>query len=83
MLARIIVVDDLEDNRDLLSRRLQLLGHCVTCAASGKEALHLLLDAPFDLVMLDLMMPEMDGLQVLRAIKESSDDLTTKSAKVT
>ncbi len=69
MSAKILVVDDLEANRDMLSRRLQHLGHFVTCAASGKAALQYLHDAPFDLVMLDLMMPEMDGYQVLQAIK--------------
>lgn len=69
MSANIMVVDDLEANRDMLSRRLQHLGHFVTCAESGKEALKLLNNAPFDLVMLDLMMPEMDGYQVLQAIK--------------
>ncbi|MBI5751149.1 MAG: response regulator [Hydrogenophilales bacterium] len=69
MVAKILVVDDLEANRDMLSRRLQHLGHLVACAESGKEALQLLQDAPFDLVMLDLMMPEMDGYQVLQAIK--------------
>lgn len=69
MAANIMVVDDLEANRDMLSRRLQHLGHFVTCVESGKAALQLLQDAPFDLVMLDLMMPEMDGYQVLQAIK--------------
>ncbi|MBT9613305.1 MAG: response regulator, partial [Burkholderiales bacterium] len=69
MATKIMVVDDLEANRDMLSRRLQHLGHFVTCVASGKEALQLLQDTPFDLVMLDLMMPEMDGYQVLQAIK--------------
>lgn len=69
MTAKIMVVDDLEANRTLLSRRLALLGHSVTSAESGKEALQLLQEAPFDLVMLDLMMPEMDGYQVLQAIK--------------
>lgn len=69
MSARIMVVDDLETNRDMLSRRLQHLGHFVTCAESGKEALQLLQEMPYDLVMLDLMMPEMDGYQVLQAIK--------------
>lgn len=69
MAAKILVVDDLEANRDMLSRRLQHLGHVVTSAESGKEALQHLQDAAFDLVMLDLMMPEMDGYQVLQAIK--------------
>lgn len=70
MTAKILVVDDLEANRDMLSRRLQNLGHIVTCAESGKVALQHLAGAAYDLVMLDLMMPEMGGYEVLQAIKE-------------
>jgi putative two-component system response regulator len=69
MTARILVVDDLEANRDMLSRRLRLLGHFVVTAASGHEALGWLQKNACDMVLLDLMMPEMDGYQVLQAIK--------------
>lgn len=69
MTAQILVVDDLEVNRDMLSRRLRQLGHFVVTAASGREALSLLQENTCDLVLLDLMMPEMDGYQVLQAIK--------------
>jgi putative two-component system response regulator len=69
MTAHILVVDDLEMNREMLGRRLKQLGHEVTMAESGRDALSELGRASFDLVMLDLMMPEMDGHEVLRRIK--------------
>ena len=75
MAARILVVDDLEANRDLLSRRLEHLGHEVMSAESGAQALQALAGSGFDLVMLDLMMPEMDGYQVLQAIKAQAQFL--------
>jgi putative two-component system response regulator len=69
MAAQILVVDDLEVNRDMLARRLRQLGHFAIAATSGREALELLHASPCDMVLLDLMMPEMDGYAVLRAIK--------------
>ena len=69
--ARILVVDDVEDNRAVLQRRLERQGHAVTCAAGGGAALELLATAPFDLVLLDVMMPELDGFAVLERIKAS------------
>jgi len=69
MTSQILVVDDLEANRDMLSRRLRQLGHFVVTAASGREALGMLHANSCDMVLLDLMMPEMDGYAVLRAIK--------------
>lgn len=65
----LLVVDDDADNREVLSRRLERQGHQTVAAASGREALGLLGGQGFDLVLLDLMMPEMDGFEVLRRIK--------------
>ncbi len=65
----LLVVDDNEVNRDLLSRRLVSAGYAVAGAASGPEALAALEEGRFDLVLLDVMMPEMDGLEVLRRIR--------------
>ena len=65
----LLVVDDNELNRDMLSRRLELQGYRVTLAENGLEALHRLQMDPFDLVLLDIMMPEMDGFEVLKRIK--------------
>ncbi len=65
----ILVVDDNEINRDLLGRRLLRDGHTVVAAADGREALELLRARPFDLVLLDIIMPEVSGFQVLERLK--------------
>jgi adenylate cyclase len=67
--GRILVVDDNASNRDLLVRRLTREGHGATEAASGREALRILEVEEVDLVLLDLMMPDMNGLQVLERLK--------------
>jgi len=68
----ILAVDDSADNRDLLSRYLSRAGHEVLTASSGEEALELLENSPVDLVLLDLIMPGMDGSEVLTRIKENA-----------
>ena len=65
----ILVVDDIESNRDLLSRRLVADGHRVATAGGGEEALAMLAAADFDLVLLDLMMPGINGFEVLARMK--------------
>jgi CheY-like chemotaxis protein len=65
----ILVVDDDEANRDLLIRHLQRQGHRATPAADGLQALEALRAGRFDLVLLDVMMPEMDGYQTLEKMK--------------
>ena len=67
--GNILVVDDMEANRSLLSRRLTRDGHRVTTAEGGRQARGLLEVDDFDLVLLDLMMPEMNGFEVLAKIK--------------
>jgi len=67
--GHILVVDDIESNRDLLSRRLIKDGHTTATASGGAEALALLQQNEFDLVLLDLMMPDMNGYQVLTAMR--------------
>ncbi|MFM7150717.1 MAG: response regulator, partial [Gemmataceae bacterium] len=67
--GRIMVVDDNRENRDLLQILLEQLGHRVVVAGSGPEALALQAKEEFDLVLLDVMMPEMDGFAVLERIK--------------
>lgn len=76
IVAKILVVDDVELNRDALSRRLIRSGHSVKTAEDGEIALRMLNEEPFDLVLLDVMMPGLSGLQVLTKIRE------TKSADV-
>jgi len=65
----ILVVDDDPANRDLLERRLHREGYIVTSADNGLQALKLLRSASFDLVLLDLIMPGLDGYQVLAKLK--------------
>ncbi|MEM9605614.1 MAG: adenylate/guanylate cyclase domain-containing protein [Pseudomonadota bacterium] len=67
--ARILVADDNKVNRLLLSRSVELLGHAVTVAENGKQALAQLQGAPFDALLLDIEMPEMDGFEVLATLK--------------
>ncbi|MFO7551016.1 MAG: adenylate/guanylate cyclase domain-containing protein [Haliea sp.] len=66
----ILAVDDLQENRELVARYLSRSGHLVVTAASGAEALQALAATDVDVVLLDLMMPDMDGREVLRRIKE-------------
>jgi adenylate cyclase len=63
--ARLLVADDNKVNRLLLQRSLQLQGHHVSLAENGRIALEMLAREPFDLLLLDIAMPEMDGFQVL------------------
>ncbi|MDQ6911343.1 MAG: response regulator [Verrucomicrobiota bacterium] len=65
----VLVVDDVENNREVLSRRLERQGYAVATAENGKQALKKLHAQTFDLVLLDIMMPEMDGYEVLHHLK--------------
>ncbi len=67
--ARVLVVDDNKVNRLLLARSVELQGHTVATAENGRVALELLRREPFDLLLLDIEMPEMDGIQVLEQLK--------------
>ena len=69
----ILAVDDLKENRELVARSLSRLGHFVITAASGEKALQALEQSDVDVVLLDLLMPGMDGREVLRRIKEHPD----------
>jgi serine phosphatase RsbU (regulator of sigma subunit) len=73
-MARILAVDDIEDNVFLLRVILENLGHTVLSAGSGPEALTLVRIEQVDLILLDIMMPVMSGLEVARILK--SDDAT-------
>jgi sigma-B regulation protein RsbU (phosphoserine phosphatase) len=66
---RILVVDDLELNRDLLVRRMHRLGHATGVAVNGRIALEMLRAQPWDLVLLDITMPVMDGYDTLQQIR--------------
>ena len=68
----VLVVDDNEMNRDVLARHLERQGHGVAVAENGRQALEMVKTHSFDLVLLDILMPEMNGYQVLQRLK--SDD---------
>ena len=67
--ARVLVVDDEAGNRDLLSRRIQREGYEVLSASGGHEALAMVASQRPDVVLLDVMMPDLDGLAVLEKLK--------------
>lgn len=69
--ARILVVDDSRTNRSLLSKRLEQQGYQTDSADDGQQALDKLTLAAFDLVLLDVMMPVLDGYEVLKRMKAS------------
>jgi adenylate cyclase len=68
--GRVLVVDDDRLNRMLLTRSLEREGHRVLCAENGVEALRLLHDDPCDVVLLDIVMPGLDGVSVLERVKD-------------
>ena len=71
VLGKLLVVDDNEMNRDTLSRRLIRAGHTVDLADGGQVALEMIPAGQYDTVLLDVMMPDVDGFEVLRQVRES------------
>jgi class 3 adenylate cyclase len=69
--THILIVDDNINNCDLLGRRLERRGIATTAVYGGRDALDLLHQQSFDLVLLDIMMPEMSGIDVLREIRDT------------
>jgi class 3 adenylate cyclase len=67
--GRVLVVDDDAMNREMLSRRLQKMGYKIREAENGNRALDELKQRPFDLVLLDIIMPELDGFRTLEFMK--------------
>lgn len=65
-----LVVDDEQDVRDVLTDYLSNLGYDVTCAENGQEAIQIYQQRHFDIVLSDLLMEPMDGLELLNKIKE-------------
>ena len=66
--ARLLIVDDNKVNRLLLARSIEQLGHRAASAENGRVALEMLERESFDLILLDIAMPEMDGFQVLERL---------------
>ena len=72
-MARLLIVDDEEKIREMIGKYAVHEGHEVVLASDGKEALKLFEKGDFDLIVLDVMMPEMDGYETLKRIKEIRD----------
>ena len=81
--ARILIVDDIADNRTILGRRFQRRGFEIAEADSGRGALEMIARETFDVVLLDVMMPDMNGLEVLRRIREKHTDVQLPVIMVT
>jgi CheY-like chemotaxis protein len=82
-MATILVVDDDADIRTLIAAVLESAGHDVTLAASGQEGLNKLKRRPYELVVLDIMMPAMSGYEVLEAIRAMPSRAATPVIVVT
>jgi DNA-binding response OmpR family regulator len=80
---RLLVVDDVEENREILRRRFTRLGYTVTEAEDGEKALEKIAAEPFDCVLLDIMMPGIDGLEVLRRVRQQHSEAALPVIMVT
>jgi two-component system phosphate regulon response regulator PhoB len=80
---KILVVDDEEDILELVGYNLAREGYAVTCAASGEDALKSAASDPVDLIILDLMLPGIDGLEVARRLKRSDGTKETPIVMLT
>jgi DNA-binding NtrC family response regulator len=76
-MLKVLVVDDEPDLRDLLAEELAEQGHEVACAADGAEALSMTTRAVYDVVLTDVRLPKIDGLTLLRRIRERAPETDT------
>jgi len=83
MNGKLLIVDDLAANRDVLSRRFQRRGFDVVEVDSGQRALEVIAEQNIDLVLLDVMMPDLDGFAVLRQIRLQHSPVTLPVIMVT
>lgn len=79
MMAKILLVEDNEMNRDMLSRRLKKKGFDVVMAFDGKRGVEMALEESPDIILLDMSLPVMDGWEAAKHLKESE---TTKSIPI-
>lgn len=75
MAEKVLLVDDEQDFLDSLAERMRARGMDVSTTTSAEEAIKMAATESYDAVVLDLMMPEMDGIEVLQAIKEKRPDV--------
>ena len=74
-MSRVLVVDDLDLNLKIIESKLALEYYEVVSAKSGKEAIKILSEQEFDIILLDITMPEMNGIETCRKIKESGKEI--------
>jgi DNA-binding response OmpR family regulator len=73
--SRILVVDDERDTLGLIELTLQTAGYLVSTAISGEQALSILENDSFDLLLLDVMMPDMTGFQIIESLREKGTSI--------
>ena len=76
MPAKVLIVDDEKDFLDIMAERMGARGVEVSTTTSAENALKMVLKETYDVVIMDLMMPEMDGFKALKLFKESRPDLS-------
>ena len=81
--ARMLIVDDVADNREVLARRFERRGYATVQAEGGAQALRLIEAGEFDIVLLDVMMPEVDGFEVLARVRETQSAIELPVVLVT
>jgi CheY-like chemotaxis protein len=75
-MAKILLVEDNEMNRDMLSRRLQRRGYEVSMAVDGRQGVELARTGGFDLILMDMSLPEVDGWEATRQLREAEETRT-------
>ena len=73
-MPKILLVEDNEMNRDMLSRRLQRKGFEVEMAVDGLQGVQMALANPYDLILMDMSLPELDGWEATRRVREGHGD---------
>ena len=69
-MANIVLVDDDRDLKQIVERLLTIKGHEVHCAGNGREAIDIVTSRPIDLVITDILMPDMDGYELIMALRK-------------
>ena len=83
MAQSILVVEDEEYIRDLYKRQLEIAGYAVDVAINGKQALDMIAKTPYEVILLDVMMPELTGIDVLKKIDLKKNNPTLKVVMLT
>lgn len=83
MTKRILLVEDDFAIQDMYKRVLEQAGYEVMVTANGKEGVELFNHAPFDLVLLDIMLPDLDGISALTQMKQNQQNTDTKIVMLT